>query len=201
MQELSTRIAIDPNFSNVNGVPRNNLAKLNLADGTLDQTWNPSADSDVQALTLDGNGYLFAGGKFQNAGGASHPYIAKINVVNQGEVDPVWNPAIAGTTYDTGVLALALDPSGSLLVGGRFDAVGGVPHANLAKVSLTDTGGVEAASHPQIARGFYTAAVQALAVPSNDTLIIGGQLAGVGRATRWGIAALSLDSIFSDEFE
>src|SRR5215475_1868913 len=41
------KIIIGGNFSTVNGVVRNNLARLN-ADGSLDQSWNPNADGAVR---------------------------------------------------------------------------------------------------------------------------------------------------------
>src|SRR5437868_6412545 len=51
---------ISGQFTFIGGVPRNHLAHIN-ADGTLDPTWNPTADGGVSALLLSGTD-LFVGG-------------------------------------------------------------------------------------------------------------------------------------------
>src|SRR5262249_42725018 len=62
------KVVIGGEFSYVNGVARQNIARLN-ADGSLDTSWNPGASSFVAALALDSGGNLYAGGNFAFIGG------------------------------------------------------------------------------------------------------------------------------------
>ncbi len=64
-------------FDMVDGVARDNLAHI-LASGSLDRTWNPSADGTVRALAVNGT-TVYAGGSFTSIGGASRNYIAALD--------------------------------------------------------------------------------------------------------------------------
>ncbi|MEO8931334.1 MAG: PKD domain-containing protein [Lacisediminihabitans sp.] len=56
-------------FSSVNGTPRGYVAQVNAADGSV-TSWNPQADSTVEALALTPDGTrLILGGRFANLGG------------------------------------------------------------------------------------------------------------------------------------
>jgi uncharacterized delta-60 repeat protein len=61
-------IFIGGTFANVDGTACSNLAEL-AGDGTLNPTFNPGADNTVDALLLQSDGRLFAGGAFGNLGG------------------------------------------------------------------------------------------------------------------------------------
>src|SRR3989440_5005748 len=49
-------------------VPRNRIARLN-ADGTLDATFDPNANSVVRSIALQPDGKILVGGNFTNIGG------------------------------------------------------------------------------------------------------------------------------------
>ena len=71
------RILVGGAFTSVGGVPRNRLARLN-ADGTLDPSFNPDANSTVWSITLGPDGRAIVGGDFTLLGGVARLRIARI---------------------------------------------------------------------------------------------------------------------------
>jgi PKD repeat protein len=56
-------------FSTVNGTPRGHVAQVNASNGSV-TSWNPGADSTIEALALTPDGTrLILGGRFSNLGG------------------------------------------------------------------------------------------------------------------------------------
>ncbi|MSU49012.1 MAG: hypothetical protein EXS37_08000 [Opitutus sp.] len=108
---------VQPN-SGSTAFTRNSLARLNT-DGTLDQNFDPNANSSVNALAALANGQIIVGGSFTtlqpNATGAviTRNNVARIN--SDGAVDLAYNPNANGA-----VTSLAIQPDGSVLVGGMF---------------------------------------------------------------------------------
>ncbi|HJT98843.1 MAG TPA: delta-60 repeat domain-containing protein, partial [Rhodanobacteraceae bacterium] len=114
-------------FTSVDGLPRNGLARVR-PDGAIDPDWNPAPDAAVDALAVDANGNVYAGGTFQSIGGAARAYLAKLAGGGSGQADATWNPS-----PDSSVTALALDGANALYVGGWFENIGGQPRPRLAK--------------------------------------------------------------------
>lgn len=104
-------------FSTVNGTTRNRLARLN-ADGSLDQTFNPSGSfilGTIRSIALLPNGKVFIGGSF---GGSFNFAGDSAKVFNaDGSADTVFR---FDTTALGGVRAIAVQPDGKILVGGNF---------------------------------------------------------------------------------
>ena len=106
---------------------RRNLARLN-ADGSLDFTFdpNPNAEGTIRALVLQPDGRILIGGDFTGfqPNGASatttRNRVARLNP--DGTLDAAFNPNVSGGTLPQ-VNALALQPNGKVVVGGRFTTV------------------------------------------------------------------------------
>ncbi len=104
---------------------RNNLARLNT-DGSVDATFDPNANGPIRALILQPDGRIVIGGDFTTVqpNGASatttRNRVARLNT--NGTLDLTFNPNISGGTLPQ-VNALAVQPNGKLLVGGRFTTV------------------------------------------------------------------------------
>src|SRR6266404_2215872 len=88
------KIIIGGYFSLVDGVLRNNIARLN-ADGSLDETWNPSANGALRQIIVSGSN-IFALGDFTNIGGEKRDRLARLSVAGSGAADPGWNPSHPG---------------------------------------------------------------------------------------------------------
>ncbi|MEG3894539.1 DUF4347 domain-containing protein, partial [Microcoleus sp. SVA1_B6] len=129
-------IYVGGTFTTIGGVTRNRIARLN-SDGTVDPTFNPNANSEVDAIALDSSGNLIVGGAFTNIGGSTRNYIAKLNPTT-GAADPTFNP-----NANNRVFTIALDSSGNPYVGGLFTTIGASTRNRIAKLDPT-TGAADA---------------------------------------------------------
>ena len=84
----------------------------------------PGVSSYVNALTVDGQGNLYAGGRFTTAGGVSTNYIARWD-------GSAWHTL--GSGMDSWVSALAVDGQGNLYAGGYFTTAGGESANRIAR--------------------------------------------------------------------
>ncbi|HWB02374.1 MAG TPA: immunoglobulin domain-containing protein [Verrucomicrobiales bacterium] len=116
------KILLSGNFTGVNSVPRNRIARLN-ADFTLDAGFNPGTGASiaVDTLALDADGRIYAGGSFtsydgqtQTAGGPSRNYLVRLNP--NGSFDASFTSLNLSAPVNK-VLSL---PGGGVLVGGSF---------------------------------------------------------------------------------
>jgi uncharacterized delta-60 repeat protein len=112
------KIVIAGNFTNVNGVSRNGIARLN-ANGSLDLSFNPGDAASpifgfpsVYGVALQWDGKLIACGGFTNFNGFGRQYIVRL--LPHGAVDPVFD---AGTDWGyAGLTQCAVQPDGQIVV-------------------------------------------------------------------------------------
>ncbi len=73
------KILLGGNFSMVNGVSRNGIARLN-ANGSLDSSFNPGlgADGPVSSMALQSDGKVLIGGGFLSVDGIVRPHVARL---------------------------------------------------------------------------------------------------------------------------
>ena len=100
---------------------RNHIARFN-ADGTLDNTFDPSANKPVLALAVQSNGQIIVGGGFSTfqPNGASAPTkrscAARLN--SDGSLDTGFDPE-PNASVDAAIVL----PSGQIVLGGQFVTV------------------------------------------------------------------------------
>ncbi|MEG4634804.1 DUF4347 domain-containing protein, partial [Microcoleus sp. AR_TQ3_B6] len=181
------------NFTLVNGTSRNHIARLNR-DGSLDTTFNPiiepTGTSDaVWAIALDSSGKPVIGGTFTSINGTPINRIARLNT--DGSLDTTFNP---GSGIDNAVLAIALDSSGKLLVGGQFYRVNGIVHPCIAR--LNSDGSLDI----NFNAGSVSGAVQDLALDSSGKPVIGGSFT-INAIPRNRIARLNTDGTVDINFD
>ncbi len=111
---------------------RESIGRLN-SDGTLDTNFNPGTECTVDALALQTDGKMLVAGSFTRLGGGARSCIGRLYA--NGTLDPSFIPEV-GVLYSA-VHALALQADGNVLAGGRFDTLGGVNRANLARLLNT----------------------------------------------------------------
>jgi hypothetical protein len=166
----------------VGGSVRNRLAKLSLANpGTVDPTWNPNANNNVETFAADGAGNLYVGGTFTTIGGLTRNRIAKIAMAGVGTVDPVWDPNVnaGGTVY-------AILPNGTdVYVGGAYTTIGGQSRNRLAKLSSLGAGAADATWNPNLNNAVYTLAL------NGADLYVGGNYGLIGGQSRNRLAKIS----------
>ena len=102
------------------------IARLNT-NGTFDTTFDPGTgpDDTIRAFVLQPDGKILIGGNFFNYNGTSRNCMARLNV--NGSIDTSFVPIDPNTfqnsptTLPKPVGALALQPDGKVLAGGRYE--------------------------------------------------------------------------------
>src|SRR5713101_7134290 len=198
------KILVGGSFTTLGGggtgrTARNRIARLN-PDGTLDTTFDPGANGEVDALAIQADGKILVGGAFTTLGGGGttvRNHIARLN--SNGTPDTSFDPGA-----NNNVLALAVQPDGKILLGGDFTTVGGggtgtTPRARIARLFANGTAEVSfdpgANDH-----------VKALVVQADAQILVGGDFTtfgggGSGMTARNHIARLNLDGTLDTSFD
>jgi PKD repeat protein len=132
-------VFIGGEFKNVNATPRVSLAKVDLATGQLDPTFNqPKLDGRVFSLKL-ANGKLYISGSFAHIGTTPIVGLAALDPAS-GALDPTVNVGFAGVHNGgiTTIRKIDVTPDGSRLVAvGNFKTVSGLDREQVALIDLT----------------------------------------------------------------
>lgn len=208
------KLLVAGQFTTVGGVQRNNLARLN-ADGSVDTAFNPNPNAPVRALIVQSNGQILIAGDFEslqtNAAGTpvARGRIARLNA--DGSVETSFAPNFLGESLPGGsgqlraqLFALAVQPDGSILVGGSFGGIQPgvtaqiIARRNLAR--LSSTGVVDASFDPR-----PNGQVLALAMHVDNKILVGGgftefQPNGAPSSGRNRIARLNPNGTVDSEF-
>jgi hypothetical protein len=133
-------------FTSIDGVPRNRLARINLGTGEVDPGFSYNVNNTVRDLllvTINNVPHLYLVGDFTAISGTTRRRAAAINLMT-GQVSS-FNPNLNAKTY-----AVAYSAAGQILVGGNFTTVGnGTPRSYLAAVNPT-SGAVQPAVYNQL---------------------------------------------------
>jgi uncharacterized delta-60 repeat protein len=190
------RIVIAGFFEEVNGVARNNIARLNT-NGTLDTSFpnttsaSKGTDQDVSALAWQATtGKLLIGGYFNTVNGTPRSTLARLNA--DGSLDSTFAPVLNG-----GVRVIAVQTNGQIIIGGFFDT--GTPggRTNLARLNANGTLDASFDAH-------FDASVNvvSLAFQPDGRLLVGGNFNLINGVSRFNLARLdgngSLDRNFME---
>jgi uncharacterized delta-60 repeat protein len=116
------KILLTGEFSEVNGVARANIARLN-PDGTLDPVFNPTADFAVECAFVQMDGKILIGGRFQNlrpnGAGTSTRRIGIARLNTNGTLDSSFtSPTLPASTSAYSTIQQQRD--GRIICGGNF---------------------------------------------------------------------------------
>ncbi|MDW8216286.1 MAG: hypothetical protein RML57_01635 [Acidobacteriota bacterium] len=177
------KVVIGGQFNLVNGVARNCIARLN-ADGTLDMGFGAGTANDdfpfVLAVAVQPDGKVVIGGGFTRVNGVARGGIARLNV--DGTLDASFGARQSGAS--DWVEAMAVQPDGKVVIGGRFTRVNGVARGGIARLNADGTldtsfgagqGGVSGGNFPR---------VHAVAVQPDGKVVIGGKFTRVNGVAR-----------------
>ena len=171
-------------FSGINGVVRHGLARVDAASGALDP-WDPCMGGAVDRVALSSGGLLLALGDFWQAGGVDRQGVASLNLATG--LPDAFACDVTRSVGTASVEALALSGT-TLVLGGAFDSVKGLPRTGLAAV---DAGSGAVLPWDPAPNG----EVRALAL-GNGLAYFGGAFTAVaGAAPRSSLAAAPLGGV------
>ena len=139
------KILIGGLFSNVSGVNRTGIARLN-ADGTLDGSFNVTlagGRQSVASIDLDTAGKVLIGGNFTTVNGAARPYVARLGENGLPETNFAPNGGA-----NAAVRAVFAESDGNILIGGEFQNFNGSIKYRLAR--LDTSGGLSLSFNPAV---------------------------------------------------
>jgi uncharacterized delta-60 repeat protein/uncharacterized repeat protein (TIGR01451 family) len=180
------KILIGGNFTLVNGVVRNGVARLN-SDGTLDLGFDPGsgATNAVRALAIQLDGRVLLGGSFTSFNGYALNHVARLNV--NGQVDTSFN--IGGGADDT-VDAIVVQPDTRILLVGLFSHANGVSRNRITR--LLPDGTVDPAINFGMGADSY---IDTIVLQPDGMMIIGGGFTSYDGASRPHLARIYGGSI------
>jgi uncharacterized delta-60 repeat protein len=191
-------VLIGGSFTNINGLGRNGLARLNR-DGSLDTSFqDPLSGSynTVISLVIQGDGKILVGGNiivFDDAKVLRNG-IARLNA--DGTLDIGFQDGLLG--IDGRVNAIALQADGKVLVVGIFAKVNGVSRNRIGRLNADgtlDTGFQEGMT------GANGVAVSSVAVQQDGKVLIGGIFTTVNDEGRNYVTRLNADGTLDEEFQ
>lgn len=204
------KILIGGNFSSVNGVARQGVARLN-ADGSLDTTFfassPPGANTiNLETMALQPDGKVLIGGFiYANWNALFDDFSSGIWRLNaDGSIDMSFDigegaHAASGSNSLRRVYAIAVQPDGKVLVGGEFDGFAGT--ANRPRlVRLNTNGSVDTAFQTALGSG-PDDDVRTLALQNDGGIMVGGQFKNFAGSSRLYAARVSPSGAFDNTFD
>lgn len=174
------RVLVGGYFTQLNGasglVTRNYLARLN-DDGTLDESFNPGANSSILAFAVQPDDRILVGGGFTTMGGGGTGSTSRLRIarlLDDGSVDPDFNPGAASG----GLRSVHLQQDGGAVLSGNFVWLGGGT-ANTARsgIGRVDTlGGLDTGFDP----GSTFPGVRGVARQADGKLVVVGEFTTLG---------------------
>ena len=190
------KILIAGSFSNINGVVRNRLARLE-SSGQLDLSFDPGIgpNEQVNEIIPLANGKILIGGNFTSINGIVQNKIARLNA--DGSLDRTFNSTVQGNFT---VNALVVQPDGKIIAGADFSFSSS---NNLSPVFRLNADGSLDTSF-NLPNGTnnsnFTNRVNDLLLQSDGKVIIGGSFRFISDVARTSIARLNSDGTLDTSF-
>ncbi len=169
----------------------------NETPGSLDYEFNPGAGANdaVLGLAQQPDAKLLLAGRFTEVDQVALNRLARLH--SDGYLDSFLNP---GEGFDNDTYAVAVQSDGRVLVGGAFTHFNGQSVNRIARLSA------DGLRDPEFnVPGGANAAVRALAVAADGSILMGGDFTSVGGTSRQRLARLqadgSVDMAFSPQLD
>lgn len=193
------KLVIGGQFTSVDDVPANRIARLNNvghrdtlfdigsgADGVVNSLAQTFIESGTNRISR-----IVVGGAFTVINSITRPRIALLG--DDGKVDLTFDP---GQGPNAPVTAVAAQRNGKILVGGTFTSVAGTPRLGIARLNLD--GSVDTSFDPGSG---VVGTIKSIVIEADDKILIGGSFTNVSGFTRPNIARLNPDGSVDTTFD
>ena len=180
-------------FTQVNGVSRSRIARLNN-DGTLDSTFNPplGANGDINDFDVQANGKIILVGAFSGLNGASRSNIGQLNA--DGSLDTSFTPAVNGE-----VRSIKIQSDGKILIGGTFTMVNNMPLNRYAR--LNADGSLDTSFIVSSISDISLEEVDKITLQLDGNILVGGYFSSIRNYRVANIARLLNNSLARNQFD
>jgi len=163
-------IIIVGSFTKYNNVTANRIARL-LPDGSLDISFmsGSGAPVTINKIKVLSDGKILISGNFTVFNGIQINRMVRLN--GNGEVDATFN---TGLGFDDDVNAMAVQPDGKIIVGGKFTSYDGIAASRI--IRLNKNGTIDDSF--LTGSGFSAGAVQAIKVDPSGNIMAAGSFTG-----------------------
>jgi uncharacterized delta-60 repeat protein len=187
-------LLVGGDFTAVNGVSRNRLARLD-ATGALDPVFNPGgANGSIRSILVYDRGVntgrILVSGFFTQVSGTNRARIARLN--QGGSVDLTFDP---GAGADNAIFAQALQPDDKVVIGGGFSTFNGIGRNFIAR--LNSNGTLDNTFDPGTGAN---GPVFAVAVQPDGRILIGGDFTSVNGVALTNLARLNANGSVDTSF-
>jgi uncharacterized delta-60 repeat protein len=191
--QSDSKVIIGGLFSSINGVPRNNLARLN-SDGTVDLSFNPGAgpNGSVESVALDSSGDILLVGRFTSVNGNSRRFVARVYA--DGTFDSNFDAKLSPSSTNANVVVVR--PTGQILLGGNNLQITG----NSAFSFLFQLNSTGAKDTTFQAASLSSGEVNSLELQADGKLLIGGSFYDSGSKGLFCLERLNSDGAFDTGF-
>ena len=190
------KILVAGEFTSFDTQARRHIVRLN-ADGTVDPAFDPGPNgpnNHIYAMALAPNGTtnipIVIGGAFTSVGGQLRGGIARLNA--DGTLDTSFAPLLGANGT---VRAVAVLPSGNVLIGGEFTRVDNLPFSRLAR--LSSSGPVDTTFQPGDGADDT---VFNITLQPDGTFYVGGRFSSFNGTHRLGFARLLANGLVDTTF-
>ncbi len=185
------KILIGGDFVQVNSTKRSHLARLNT-DGSVDLSFDAGerAGQPVRSLLLQSDGRILVGGNTLTPKNNPKGWLARL--LPNGQADATFDARLA---IDGQVIALAVQPDGKIVVGGRFKNIGGISRNHLARLNADGAIDPSYASDLGADNSVFT-----LVSDQHNRLLVGGSFTGLSGVACGRLARLNNDGSIDRSF-
>lgn len=194
------KILVGGDFTSMNNVVRNRIARLN-SNGATDPHFsspglNFGANGSVRAVALQSNGRVLIGGFFSSVNGADRGRIARLN--SSGTSDVTFNPGAGADSPVHAIVETFVGGVRKILVAGNFTTFDGVPQHGI--VRLNENGTTDFSFSAGLGISSTNGAVYCIAVQSDGKVILGGDFTLFNSVFSPHIVRLNLDGSVDPTF-
>jgi uncharacterized delta-60 repeat protein len=186
------KLLIGGNFTTINGITRQNIARIN-PDGSLDQTFDPGSGTDnvVHAIMLQPDGKILIAGDFSLVNNVSRQGIARLNP--DGSLDTSFDPGVgvAGSVWEA-----VLQPDGKVIVAGDFNVVAGKTRNYIARLQADGT--LDSTFNATAGPDSW---ITGLDLQPDGSILIGGDFSGISGMPRFRVARLLGNGTLDQSFD